>query len=56
MCLILFAYHVHPDIPLIVAANRDEFYQRPTKAAHYWDDRKEILAGRDQKRWALGWA
>ncbi|MFB9990324.1 NRDE family protein [Bacillus benzoevorans] len=51
MCLILFAYHVHPDIPLIVAANRDEFYQRPTKAAHYWDDRQEILAGRDLEKW-----
>lgn len=50
MCLILFAYHIHPDIPLIVAANRDEFYQRPTKAAHYWDDKQEILAGRDLEK------
>lgn len=50
MCLILFAYHVHPEIPLIVAANRDEFYQRPTKAAHFWKDRPDILAGRDLEK------
>ena len=30
MCLILFAYQVHPDYPLIVAANRDEEYKRKT--------------------------
>jgi len=30
MCLILFAYKHHPKYPLIVAANRDEFYSRPT--------------------------
>lgn len=47
MCLILFAYKSHPHYDLIVAANRDEFYKRPTKAAHFWEDRKEILAGRD---------
>ena len=32
MCLILFAYRVRADVPLIVAANRDEFYARPTEA------------------------
>jgi uncharacterized protein with NRDE domain len=47
MCLILFAFRVHPLYPLIVAANRDEFLQRPTAAAHFWDDRDGILAGRD---------
>jgi uncharacterized protein with NRDE domain len=50
MCLILFAYHVHPVYKLIVAANRDEYYQRPTASAHYWEDYPDILAGRDLER------
>ncbi len=50
MCLILFAYHVHPDIPLIVAANRDEFYGRATEVAHFWQDKPAILAGRDLEK------
>lgn len=50
MCLILFAYHIHPEYQLIVAANRDEFYQRPTAPAHYWEDHPEILAGRDLEK------
>lgn len=50
MCLILFAYHVHPDFPLIVAANRDEEYKRKTAVAHFWDDEPEILAGRDLEK------
>jgi uncharacterized protein with NRDE domain len=47
LCLILFAYQVHPTYKLIVAANRDEFYQRPTAPVHYWEDYPYILAGRD---------
>lgn len=47
MCLILFAYHCHPEFPLIVAANRDEFYSRPTRAPHFWEDCPDIFAGRD---------
>jgi len=50
MCLILFAYQVHPKYKLIIAANRDEFYQRPTAPAHYWDDNPQILAGRDLEK------
>lgn len=46
MCLILFAYRQHTDYPLIVIANRDEYYARPTREAHWWDD-AEIFAGRD---------
>lgn len=49
MCLILFAYKVHPNYPLIVASNRDEFYNRPTAPIHYWKDHPNILAGRDLK-------
>jgi uncharacterized protein with NRDE domain len=47
LCLILFAYHAHETYKLIVAANRDEFYERPTTPVHYWDDHPYILAGRD---------
>ena len=36
-----------PDRPLIVAANRDEYYARPALAAHFWDDHPDIFAGRD---------
>ena len=43
MCLILFAYRSHPDRPLVLAANRDEFYARPTRPAHWWQC--EVPAG-----------
>ena len=47
MCLILAAYHCHRDYPLIVAANRDEFYHRPAVAARFWPDQADLLAGKD---------
>lgn len=47
MCLIFFAINQHPTYKLIIAANRDEFYNRPTEAAHYWSDNPAILGGRD---------
>jgi uncharacterized protein with NRDE domain len=47
MCLVLFAYDPHGDIPLVVAANRDEFYARPASSAHFWADAPDVLAGRD---------
>jgi uncharacterized protein with NRDE domain len=49
MCLILFSYELHPDYRLILAANRDEFYSRPTASLDYWSDHSEVLAGRDLK-------
>ena len=54
MCLILFAYRLHPERPLVVAANRDEFYARPALAAHWWPEvasgpmRGGIFGGRDE--------
>jgi uncharacterized protein with NRDE domain len=47
MCLILLAHRAHPGYPLIIAANRDEFYARPTAPASFWDDAPHVLAGRD---------
>lgn len=49
MCLIAFAWKAHPDYPLIVAANRDEWHDRPTAAAAWWNDHPCVLAGRDLK-------
>jgi|SRR5690625_255074 len=47
MCIINFHYKDHPNYELIVVANRDEFYERPTAPAHFWEDQPIILAGRD---------
>ena len=47
MCLLLFAYDHHPAYRLVLAANRDEFYERPTAPADFWEDQSGLLAGRD---------
>ncbi len=47
MCLIALAWQAHPEFPLIVAANRDEFYGRPALPARFWEDAPSVLAGRD---------
>lgn len=48
MCLILFAIDQHPEFPLVLAANRDEFYDRPTTPMHWWPGNR-CLAGRDDR-------
>lgn len=47
MCLALLAYDTHPRYRLILAANRDEVYRRPSEVAGFWRDDPRILAGRD---------
>ncbi len=49
MCLILFAYNIHPVYRLVLGANRDEFFSRPAAPLSFWHDRPDILAGRDLK-------
>lgn len=47
MCLIFFSLHVHPTYKLIVAGNRDEFYDRKTAPASFWGDYPNVVGGRD---------
>src|SRR5450631_1476340 len=50
MCLILIAHRADPRYPLVVAANRDEFFRRPTAPADYWPDAAHVLGGRDLEK------
>jgi len=47
MCLIFFSFKTHPTYKLIVAGNRDEFYNRRTAPAAFWEDHPNVLGGRD---------
>ncbi len=47
MCLLIFALNYHPDYKLVLLANRDEFYARPTAKAHEWDCAGKVIAGKD---------
>ncbi len=47
MCLITIAVRASAHLPIVIAANRDEFYDRPTRPLHIWDDDQNIAGGRD---------
>jgi uncharacterized protein with NRDE domain len=47
MCVIFLAINQHPKYKFIVAANRDEFYERPTAQADFWVENENVLAGID---------
>lgn len=49
MCIAYLAIGAHPDWPLFIAANRDEFHARPTTAAAPWPDHPDLLAGLDNQ-------
>ncbi|MGZ9059274.1 MAG: NRDE family protein, partial [Burkholderiaceae bacterium] len=45
----VFAWRSHPDYPLILVANRDEFYLRRTRPAAWWGHAVSVLAGHDEE-------
>ncbi len=47
MCILFLAIRRHRDYPLVIAANRDEYHDRPSRGMHWWEDEPDILAGRD---------
>ncbi|HEY8181575.1 MAG TPA: NRDE family protein [Thermoanaerobaculia bacterium] len=47
MCLIVIAHDASAKFPLVIAANRDELYARPTRPAHMWEDDPRVIGGRD---------
>ena len=50
MCLIVLGYRVHPEWELVIAANRDEYHDRPTAPAAAWEDAPEVFGGRDLRQ------
>src|SRR5688572_18419597 len=50
MCLIGVAFRAHPKYDLVIAANRDEFHDRPAAAAGPWADEPRIFGGRDLRQ------
>jgi uncharacterized protein with NRDE domain len=49
MCLAVVAWASHPDYPLVLVANRDEFYARRSRAAAWWGQSVSLLGGRDEE-------
>ena len=47
MCIIFIVKNAHPHYPLIIAANRDEYFSRPTQPPHWWADAPHLYAGKD---------
>jgi uncharacterized protein with NRDE domain len=54
MCLIVLAHRASTRFPFVLAANRDEDYERPSRSAHFWEDAADVLGGRDA-RYAGSW-
>ena len=48
MCIAVFQWSPDAESPLLLAANRDEHFERPTQAMHWWPQ-ANVLAGRDLK-------
>ena len=49
MCLIVFSWNRTGPYKLIMAANRDEYFNRPTITAKFWKDKTGVFGGRDSK-------
>jgi uncharacterized protein with NRDE domain len=50
MCLIVLAHRASTRFPFVLAANRDEDYERPSRSAHFWEDASDVLGGRDERQ------
>ena len=50
MCIVFIAIDQHPEYPLMIAANRDEFHERPTASMDFWTDYPDVLAGKDLRK------
>lgn len=50
MCILLLAHRPRPDLALVLAANRDEFYDRPSAPSAWWEESPPILAGKDLRQ------
>ncbi len=48
MCIAVFQWWPEAETPILLAANRDEHFERPTQAMHWWPQ-ANVLAGRDLK-------
>lgn len=49
MCLIALAWNVHPQFPLLLAANRDELHERPADPLQVWPQQPDLIGGRDTR-------
>ncbi len=47
MCVLAFAFDAHPRWRIVLAGNRDELHARPTAALARWEDRRDVIGGRD---------
>tara|TARA_Y100000588_G_scaffold303940_1_gene326587 strand:- start:285 stop:1070 length:786 start_codon:yes stop_codon:yes gene_type:complete len=47
MCFVAVSLGIHPEFPLIIAANRDEYFSRPTEPLARWPGWPTVIAGRD---------
>lgn len=50
MCTIAVLHRVHPAFPVVIAANRDEFYHRPSTPPGPWPGLPGVIAGRDESK------
>jgi hypothetical protein len=49
MCLLAVLYRLVPESPILVAANREEYYDRPTQSPSIQSGKPRVLCGMDQR-------
>jgi uncharacterized protein with NRDE domain len=50
VCTIVVIHKLHPELPLVIGANRDEMYARASTSPHVLVDRPRIVGGQDVER------